>query len=189
MPTEIYPPRPTPPAPAAGRLAGVYLTPKARALLRPETTPAEYLKELAGASLYADAFTLIAHVLPPRLLVWWGCLCLRGLAGSELPATVNTNFESAVNWVCRPTEACRRAAEAAATASGPGVLGFRLVRAIAALPGDPRRSAEYVVEALLNAVSQAGPSLGPALARQFVVFGIDVERGAIPLPPPEAHRG
>lgn len=182
-----YPTLPGDPPPVADRLRGVYVSRAGREFLTPTATPAEFLRALADADLYPDAFAVISFLLPTRMRVWWACLCIRGLGPADLDDVSRANFAAVVGWVRSPTEANRRAAGDAAAASGMGHLGFRLARAVFEGESDPRHSAELVVDSLLSVLGLVSSELQRAAARQFVVFGIDVDRGAVRMPQPEGE--
>jgi hypothetical protein len=81
-------------------------------LLRDAMDPGEYLDALTEQRLYRDALQFVAHLLPPRFAVWWGCLCAWHAARPEPPSVVAEALHAAVRWVLDPSEANRRAAEA-----------------------------------------------------------------------------
>ena len=60
----------------------------------------------------------IARVLAAPGAVWWGCICAWHPARANLSAAESGAFRALVNWVQKPTEENRRAAEAAGAAAG-----------------------------------------------------------------------
>lgn len=101
---------------AAEAVAGLDLSPEAKALYAPNAPTAVFLKALIDAELYADAIRLLGMALPRREAVWWGCLSARGALPAEpAPADVAA-LEAAEAWVYRPTEENRRACFAPAEA-------------------------------------------------------------------------
>lgn len=101
---------------AAEAVAGLDLSPEAKALYAPNAPTAVFLKALIDAELYADAIRLLGMALPRREAVWWGCLSARGALSAEpAPADVAA-LEAAEAWVYRPTEENRRACFAPAEA-------------------------------------------------------------------------
>lgn len=101
---------------AAEAVAGLDLSPEAKALFAPNAPTAVFLKALIDAELHADAIRLLAIALPRREAVWWGCLSARGALQAEpAPADVAA-LEAAEAWVYRPTEENRRACFAPAEA-------------------------------------------------------------------------
>ena len=112
---------------------------KVRPLLRDGINPREFLETLVANKQYAAGIDFMAHALPAREAVWWGCLCLQHACGDNLPAPDKEAARAAVQWVMRPTEQNRAAAKAPAEAAkAPSPAG-----------------------ALAMAVSLTGGSLGP----------------------------
>ena len=93
---------------------------KARPLLRPDATPREFLEALRADGQHQAAVSFLAHALPPREAIWWGCLCLQKAAGAGLPEGEAAAFRASAAWVLDPTEENRHAAEQAAAAAGKG---------------------------------------------------------------------
>lgn len=189
-----YPPRPGDVPPMSVRLPGVYFSPAGRALLVDNPTPAGFLARLVRGRLHDDALALIAHALPGRLLIWWGCLCTRGTVPIHLGPAGHANFELLVEWLRCPTaDVVARMQKIAATGGERGRVGYGLreVQAAVRLPDDPARAVWLVLDGLARNLGRAGPNDRERLARQFIVFGIDVERGAVPVPtvPPGDRRG
>lgn len=101
---------------AAEAVAGLDLSPEAKALYAPNAPTAVFLKALIDAELHSDAIRLLGMALPRREAVWWGCLSARGALPAEpVPADVAA-LEAAEAWVYRPTEENRRACFAPAEA-------------------------------------------------------------------------
>ena len=61
---------------------GDWLDEESLALLRDDPTPLEFLDALIAHERFADAIHFLAHAIPKREAVWWGCLCIK-LAGGE----------------------------------------------------------------------------------------------------------
>ncbi|WP_247871983.1 hypothetical protein [Azospirillum sp. TSO35-2] len=113
---------------AAEAVAGMELSPEAKALMAPNAGTAALLKALIAAELYADAIRLLGMALPRREAVWWGCLAARGALPPEPKPADIAALEAAEAWVYRPTEENRRACFAPAEA-----MGFETACAYAAL--------------------------------------------------------
>jgi hypothetical protein len=82
----------------------------------------DFLARLLGKRLFPDALGVAAHMLPKREAIWWGTLCawhgLRPKPGQKTDAALR----AVVTWLGDPSEANRRAAQAAgeaATAANP----------------------------------------------------------------------
>jgi hypothetical protein len=91
---------------------------EAKALLKDEHTPRQFLELLIGKELFLDAIRFLAFVLPKREAVGWGCLCVRHSLGTEDAAKISESQVAAERWVSNPDEANRRAAKAAADKGG-----------------------------------------------------------------------
>ncbi len=90
---------------------------EAKALLREDQSPREFLDALRDAGLRIDALRLVAHVFPRRSAVWWGVLCLERWTEPQTPAAQKA-LESARNWVLQPDDNHRRAAMPAVELAG-----------------------------------------------------------------------
>src|SRR5262249_1071912 len=93
---------------------------EAAPLLKDGLTPKEFLDALLTHKLYVVAIDFVAHALPAREAVWWGCLCARHAAGSSLPSKEEAAFKAAVQWVLDPNEENRSAAQAPAEKASLG---------------------------------------------------------------------
>ena len=85
-------------------------------LISAETTTRQFVENLLQQSRFSDGITFLAAALPKREAVWWGCLSCGGSDASSLPPDDRRAIEAARTWVIDPSEANRRAAEAAANA-------------------------------------------------------------------------
>jgi hypothetical protein len=90
----------------------------AKALLKDEYTPRQFLELLIGKELFLDAIRLLAYVLPKREAVGWGCLCVRHSLGTEDASKISETHVAVERWVSNPDDANRRAAKAAADKEG-----------------------------------------------------------------------
>jgi hypothetical protein len=91
----------------------------ARALLREGMTPREFVEALSAKKQYIAAIDFMAHALPPREAIWWGCLCFQHAFGNDLPAPDRAAAKAAVEWVLHPGEEPRAAARAPGETAGP----------------------------------------------------------------------
>ena len=90
----------------------------AKALLKDEHTPREFLELLIGKELFLDAIRLLAYVLPKRWAVGWGCICIRRSLGTGDAAKISETHLAVEKLVYDPVEENRRAAQAAAEKDG-----------------------------------------------------------------------
>jgi hypothetical protein len=99
--------------------ARFYLDKAALSLLRPAMNPREFVDALVEKKQYLAAIDFIAHALPSREAVWWGCLCLQRTCGDKLEPWERRAFRITVQWVLRPDETNRAAAKQPAEVLGP----------------------------------------------------------------------
>jgi hypothetical protein len=102
----------------------------ARRLLRADLTPWAYFGRLLLHEQYPDAIRFLAHTLPKREAVWWGCVCLERICGPRLGPKQRLALRAAVRWVLDPSAASCRAAEPAAKAAGIATLAGCLAMSV-----------------------------------------------------------
>jgi hypothetical protein len=175
---------------------------EARPLLCDSLTPREFLDALLANRQYQAAIPFVAHALPQREAVWWGCLCLRHVSKVPLPPAEEAACKAAVQWVLEPTEENRRAAKAPGQAAGMGTPAGTLALAacwtggslsppnLPTVPPSPFMTAKGVAGAVLLAGTKADPPTIPDTQRLFVELGIDVAAGRATWPEiPKRPRG
>lgn len=169
---------------------------KARPLLRPDATPREFLEALRADGQHQAAVSFLAHALPPREAIWWGCLCLQKAAGAGLPEGEAAAFRASAAWVLDPTEENRHAAEQAAAAAGKGTAAELLAVGVGwtggslapplpkvpPVPPGPYLPAKGVYGSVLLAATNAAPLPVQEALGLFVRVGVDVAEGRIPWP-------
>jgi hypothetical protein len=170
----------------------------ARALLRDDLLPGQYLDRLVAGHQFPDAVRFLAVALPKREAVWWACLCARQAHGSNSPATVLSALQAAETWAANPSEDHRRAAFVAAEAAGLGTpAGCAAVAAfwsggslgpphVATIAPPEHLTARGVAGAVQLAAVCAEPERAPEKYRRFLALGKDVADGANRWP--EARR-
>ena len=99
------------------------------ALLREGMAPREYLQTLLDAKKYVAAIDFLAHALPLREGIWWGCLCLQHAFGEALSPADRAAAIAAIQWVLRPGEEVRTAARTPAEAAGAASVAGALASA------------------------------------------------------------
>jgi hypothetical protein len=109
--------------------ARLYLEKAALALLRPEMSPREFVDALVDKKKHLAAIDFIAHALPVREAIWWGCLCLQRTCGDKLEPWERRAFRITVQWVLQPDEANREAAKQPAEVLGPSSAAGNLAAA------------------------------------------------------------
>jgi hypothetical protein len=103
----------------ASEIAGrIDLTAPARALLRPEMSPKQFLNALMDNQQYAEAIRFLAHALRKPEAVWWACACAKEAAGPSPAQPAAAALHAAEKWVSTQAEESRHAALAAAEKAG-----------------------------------------------------------------------
>src|SRR5262245_44527332 len=64
----------------------------------------DYFERLCREERYDTAIVFLAHALPARAAVWWGCVCLWDVARLSPRPPVEAALGAAVRWVLEPTE-------------------------------------------------------------------------------------
>jgi hypothetical protein len=151
---------------------------EAKALLRNGMGPLQFLDALAAKKLYADGIDFLAHALPPREGIWWGCLCLQHACGSALAPSEKAACIAAVRWVMQPTEENRVAAKAPADAIGMSSPAGALAMAAngGAAPG-PFAPAKAVAMAVKLAALKSPPAAIMQTQRSYLQLGVGVAAG------------
>jgi hypothetical protein len=91
----------------------------AKNLLREGMDPHGFAIALVENKMCADAIEFMAHALPAREGIWWGCLCMQHALGENLSLPDRAAATAAVRWVMEPIEENRVAAKAPADAAPP----------------------------------------------------------------------
>jgi hypothetical protein len=178
---------------------------EARPLLRQGQTPAEFLQALLDERKHAPAIDFLAHALPAREAIWWGCLCIQAAQSGSLSQPEGEALKAAARWVLDPTEANRAAAKPAGEAAGlktpagglamaaawtGGSLAPPLATTNPKIPQPPPVSpgpfvpAKAVAGAVLLASTKGDPSRIRENQRGFVELGIGVGEGRFAWPEP-----
>jgi hypothetical protein len=106
-------------------------------LLAPDMTPAGYFRALRAAGCDVDARKFLAHALPKRRALWWGCLCawdgLRGKASAQDSAQERAQeiaaLECVLAFIRRPGDENRRLAQSVRAGGRPSSPAFTLAAA------------------------------------------------------------
>ena len=163
------------------------LSDAARALLAPAHTPRQFFDALAAhPPLAEDAIRFLAVALPKREAVGWGLACVRAATPRPSPEAARA-LAKVEGWVKEPSEANRRACEAAAAAAGvgtaPGCLAGAAFWSGGSLsaphlppvpPRDDLTAAAVTAAILLAAVTD--PDRAPAHRATFVALGAEAAR-------------
>jgi hypothetical protein len=176
-------------ATAAEVCANFDLKKEAKELLLEGIAPREFVAALIEKKKYIDAIDFLAHALPAREGIWWGCLCMQHACGSELSPPDRAAATAAVQWVMHPGEENRAAAKTPAEAAGPSSPAGALAMAAnqtggsiappnaPVLPPSPFAPAKAVSTAVKLASIKSDPIKIAATQRSFVELGIGVAEG------------
>lgn len=150
------------------------LSTDAKKLLQEGMTPSAYIEALMENKHYVPAIDFMAHALPLREGVWWGCLCMQHACGDLLTPQDRAAATSAVRWVMQPSEENRLSAKEPAEAVGPATPAGALAMALT-LKG--LSSAKAVASAVKLASIKAEPVQVAGLQKSFVVLAVAVAEG------------
>ncbi len=159
-----------------------------------DEAPLDFARGLLANPSRFDAIVYLAHVLPRREAVWWGCQCLRAIGADAADAALL----AAEAWVRGPAEETRRAALALAAprllgkaptwlAMAAGQSGGSIAREGAhPAPAPPQATALAVKAAVILAIAQSPQPMQKAWLRACVEAGIRFAEGgeAKVAPPP-----
>jgi len=178
---------------------GDWLDEESLALLRDDPTPLEFLDALIAHERFADAIHFLAHAIPKREAVWWGCLCIKLAGGEDLSPKELAALTAAVRWALRPEEEYRAAAKEPAKAAGFKAPAGLLAHAVSysggsltppglpEVPPNPAMTAQSVAGAIKLAAATAPPDRSKRIFHRFLALGIGIASGkhAENLPPVE----
>jgi hypothetical protein len=176
-------------ATAAEICARFPLTKEARALVQDGMGPLPFIEALMANKQYIAGIEFLAHALPPREALWWGCLCFQHACGNEMAPADKAAATAAVQWVLRPEDSSRTAAKVQAEAAGPasvaGVLAMAAYQTgpgVVApgglpIPAQPFAAARSVANAVKLACTKSDPARIIQTQRSFVELGVGVAAG------------
>ncbi|MGE3804584.1 MAG: hypothetical protein AB7K24_07915 [Gemmataceae bacterium] len=176
------------------------LRPEGRALLRPGLDTVAYFAELLRADNLADARRVLAHALPRRRALWWGCLCAWEAYRPEPPHEVATVLHAVSEYVITAADEQRRRLRVLGMAAGLNTLGGHLALAgfcsagSLSKPGLPVVTAPVFATGRLVSVAvylasvKRDPARYRDRLRQFLSVGLEVARGESLWPAVEEER-
>jgi len=169
--------------------ARLYLDKAALGLLTPGMTPREFVDRLVEKQQYLAAIDFIAHALPVRAAIWWGCLCLQHTCGNKLEPWERRAFRLTVQWVLQPDEATRAAAKEPADVLGPASAAGCLAAAAnqtggsvgppqgPPIPPSPFAPARAVAIAIKVASAKCDPPEIQSTLRSLIQLGMGIRGG------------
>jgi hypothetical protein len=163
---------------------------EALALLREGMRPREFVDALAVGKQYVTGIDFMAHALPARDAIWWGCLCLQHACGDNLSLADKAAARAAVQWIMQPSEENRAAALAPAQAADPASPAAGLAMAVYQTGGNialpkappapppPFASAKAVAGAVKLACTKADPVKIVETQRLFLDLAVRMADGS-----------
>lgn len=176
-------------ATAAEVCANVFLERHVFQLLRPEMSPRNFVNTLIEKKHFLPGIDFVAHALPAREAIWWGCLCLQQACAGKLQPWEALAFRVAARWVLQPDEANRAAAKQPADVLGLGNPAGALAVAanqtggslapsnVPPVPPSPFAPARAVAISVKVASTKCEPAAMLATQRAFLDLGIGVAEG------------
>jgi len=176
-------------ATAAEICARFNISKEALTLLREGMTPDQFVEALAAGKQYVTGIDFMAHALPAREAVWWGCLCLQHAYGDDLSPADKAACLAAVQWIVQPTDWHRAAVLAPAQAAGLASPAGGLAMAVyqtgenVAPPGAPPMApqpfapAKAVSGAIKLACTKANPVKIIETQRLYLELGMGMAEG------------
>jgi hypothetical protein len=170
--------------------AACKLSEPARGLVATHAAPVAFVEQLARDGLARDGLEFVAHWLPKRAAIWWGCLCLWHVRRPTFPPAEEAALRALVQWVREPTEPRRRSLEAVAEAAGnlrtpAGGLacaasfsgGSLAPPGLPVVAPPPELTAHTVAQVLVVAALHTHPECAGETYRHFLELGLEVARG------------
>lgn len=150
----------------------------ARALLRDGMGPRQFLEALTAKKFYLYGIDFVAHALPAREGIWWGCLCMQHAIGDALADPERAAGIAAVRWVMQPTEENRVAARPPAERAGVmSPAGSLAIAANGGVTPGPYGTAKSVAMAVKLSALKSPPAAIVETQRLFLELGVGVAEG------------
>lgn len=181
----------------AGLLPIVALPGPAAAAVQECRLAAEAIDRLEAGGFLIEATRVLAHALPKREAVWWGCMCAAHTAPPDLPEPDRLARAAAEHWVRQPTDKNRRAAmhqaEATTFESPDALCAYAVFWCGETIgpedqpptPPTPGMAGKIIAPAVLLAALRTDPTRQDARLKRFLESGRNVAAGGPGRIPPE----
>ena len=145
-------------------------------------SPRQFVDALMEKKQYLVGIDFVAHAIPAREAIWWGCLCLQHACGERLAPPEKAACKAAVLWVLQPSEENRVMAQAEADAVGVTSPAGALAGAAAqtggsVAPPDRFAPAKLVAMSVQVAATKGDPAKMAQNHRLFLGLGIQIAEG------------
>ena len=153
--------------------------------------PQEFVTALIENKKYLEGIDFMAHALPVRESIWWGCLCMQHALGDNLAPPDRAAATAAVQWLMEPTEENRAAAKAPASTADPLSPAGALAMAASLTGGSiyppelpfkpppPFAPQGAVARAVKIASIKGDPGAIEKMQRSYVELAIQVAEGSL----------
>jgi hypothetical protein len=162
---------------------------ESRQLLKDGMSPQEFVAVLIENKKLIDAIDFMAHALPVREALWWGCLCMQHALDGKFSDKERVAATAAVQWIMQPSEENRAAAKAPADLAGPGSPAGALAMAAAQtggsmappnappIPPPPFAPAKSIAMAVKSASTKSEPIKISPTQRSYVELALQIAEG------------
>jgi hypothetical protein len=162
---------------------------EAKALLRDDLTPRQFLDALIANGRFPDAARLWAAALPKREAIWWASQCARQAYNGEPPPPAAAAFDAIQKWVVDPSDENRRAAFAAGEAADFGTPVGLVAMAtffsgdslappdLPPVPPDEHLTASTAANVIILSAVLTQPESAEEKYRKFFALGVGVASG------------
>lgn len=174
----------------------IKLRPESWMLLKPNLTVAEFLDLLRAKHHHADARRVLAHALPKRHALWWGCLCAWEAYRPEPHADILEILQTVTAYIQEPTNDRRWRLYRLGRAMGFHSLTGQLAMAAFCSGGSlglqelavsprPYLTGRLVGVAVYLASVRRDPARYKERLQQFLALGLEIASGDNLWPMPE----
>ncbi len=169
--------------------ANFYLPVEILELTRRGMGPQSFIETLLEKKQYLVAIDFLAHAVPAREAIWWGCLCLQHACGEKFSAADKSACRAAVHWVLQPSEENRVFAKTEADIVGVSSPAGALAAAASQtggsiappnmppVPPGPYAPAKLVGMSIKVAATKGEPAKMMQNQKSFVELGIGIAEG------------
>lgn len=167
----------------------IKLKPAGRKLLDSDCDVLTFYDRLKQQAMWGDARRVLAHALPRRRTLWWGCQCVWTTLGEETPSATWDVMAGVLRFVQHPSDEHRRAACSLAKGAVPNSMEQCLAWATFFSSGSllkpelPVVAPKPFITARLTSVAVYLASVRHSAARykehlqQFLALGEQIARG------------
>lgn|GEM_PF-430821 len=173
------------------RLNELSISEAARQCLPGCESPQDFVRRLRDTNLDGDALKVLPILLPNRVAIWWGCLCVWDAQQSKTDKTRQSALEAIVHWVQLPSETHRRTCEhfgrVLGVSTSPGALAMAVFWSGGSItapdqpyvPAPAGLAAKVVGAAVQAAAMERDPVHYHDHFRQYLAIGLEVAAGRV----------